>query len=62
MTNQNGMDEVRNYQKSKHKMIYPGSDNDEEQQDYVFDENLEKLILYERSRSKVVKDGKVRKL
>ena len=56
------MDEVRNDQNVKHKMIYPGSDNDEEdQENYIFDENLEKQILYERSRSKIVKDGKVRK-
>ena len=54
------MDEVRNYQNVKYKMIYPGSDNDEEDQgNYIFNENLEKHILYERSRSKILKDGKV---
>ena len=60
LTNQNEMDEVRNDQKVKHKMIYPGSDKDEEEEEnYIFNENLEKHILYERSRSKIVNDGKV---
>ena len=58
LTNQNEMDEVRNDQKVKHKMIYPGSDNNEEEEEnYIFNENLEKHILYERSRSKILKDG-----
>ena len=52
------MDEVRNDQNVKHKMIYPGSDNDEEEQEnYIFHENLEKQVLFEISRSKILKDG-----
>ena len=51
------MDEVRNDQKVKHKKISPGSDNDEEEQEnYIFQENLEKQVLFERSRSKILKD------
>ena len=58
LTNQDGLDEDRNYQKVKHEMIFPGSKSDEEEQEsYTFDENLEEQILFERSRSKIVKDG-----